>query len=528
MYKKIALTSVLLLLLFAVSCGESEPEFDLSLLFYELEGDWGHLTDLIPLERDYDLPEFDWEQLRDYERDADRRHIADVSPFYGETLTILVDHDWFSRHRLRIMADSFVRMHPGVNVEFTFLHDLQRLFDSPYNDYEDIMCLLRAGDAPLLMQTSSTGLRRSFMNTEKRGFFADWLPVMANHPDFDTDDWNMNVINASRIHGELFVFPAFQNVQLIAANRGVPGLAQMFEVKESISASELLYLYDMHRGFDAGAYITNEFIAWYIRSYVLPNFIDIHNGTVVFDTEEFIELLQNLYFNVYFLEEWNIVIDHNRYNFNFELDRILRENFFFRTLRSFDYFETFSFTRYDAYFINPLPFVTDDGRLKAFSSWLGYMYSWILNTHDPVSQALAAEFLLYMANIFGDNNHSPFYDPAGMWSLMGIPAKLSAAERFASEVERHWRRRSNFDDRLPHSARQWREGYCHETAAEEMEAIIYRLRNMEMVKVEYTEYLNTILWEETLYFVDGTRTAEQTARRLQDRVTAYFLEWNRR
>ena len=518
--------AVLFILVVGVSCSSQEPEFDLSLVFYDPDGDWGYLTDFTSTEHSHEFPGFDWDLLRDYERDADRRHIADASPFNGETLTILVDHDWFSRHGMRTMADSFMRMHPGVNVEFTFLHELQRLFDSPYNDYEDIMCLQRAGDMPILMQTWSTGLLGSFMNTEKRGFFADWLPVMANHPDFDTDDWNMNVLNASRIHGELFVFPTFQHIGFIAANRSVPGLANMFEVKESISVSELVDLYDMHKGFDARAYITHEPTTWYIREYVMPSFFDIHDGTVAFDTEEFIEILQNLYYYVYFLEEWNIDIDQIRYNLSFELDRILRENFFYRTIWGFDNFEIFSLTRYDPYFINPLPLVTNDGRLKVFRNFFGYTYSWILNTHNPISQALAADFLLYMANVFGNNIFSPFYDSSGSWSLLGIPAKLSAAERLTDEVGRHWWRRGH-DRRLPYSARQWRDGFCNETAAEAIEAIMYRLRSMEMVKVEYTEYLNTILWEETLYFVDGTRTAEQTARRLQDRVTTYFLEWNR-
>ena len=523
MFKKIILASILLFLLAITSCGTSEPEFDLSLVFYEMDGDWEQVADLVPTVH---TPGFDWELLRYYERDADRRHIADVSPFYGETLTVLVDHDWFSRHRMRVMSDNFMRMHPGVNIEFTFLHEIQRQFDSPFDDYEDIMCLLRAQTAPILMQTWSAGLRGSFMNTEKRGFFADWLPIMTNHPDFDTDEWNMNVLYASRIHGELFTFPTFQYVPLVAANRSVPGLAQIFEIKESISASEILDLYIMHGGFETGANIISQYMAWYIHHYVLPNFFNTHDGTIAFYTQEFIELLQNLYYNVNFIEEWNIEIDQNRHNFNFELDRIFGENSFFHHISdSFDNFDAFSFTRHDAYFINPLPFVTGDGRLIVFPLWFSDMNSWILNTHDPISQALAADFILYMANVFGNNIYSPFYDPAGTWSLWGIPAKLSAAEDFASEVERQWVRR-NRDFRLPPAARQWRDGYCHETAAETLGDLKYRLGSMEMVKVVHTEYLDTILWEETFYFVDGTRTAEQTAVRLQNRVMAYFSEWN--
>ena len=372
--KDVVASLALLPFLVVVSCGFSEPEFDLSKVFYGLDVDGENITDLIPTVH---IPNPIWEQLRYYERESERRHYADVSPFYGETLTILIEWHLFDQDRMRMMVDNFMRMHPGVNIKFTFQDEIQGLFNSRFNDYEDTLCLLRAGTAPILMQTISTFIRgdnwriRLLMNTEMRDFFADWLPVMDNHPGFCTDEWNMHVLNASRIHGELFEFPAFQNIRFITANRSIPVLSQMFGNKDTITVSELVDLYALHSGYVNGYYFINSFILWYIIDYVLPNFFDACDGNVMFDTEEFIDLLLELFYNVNFFDDLHIDIDHNVTIRDFVWDEILRENCFFRILSDgFGRFESFSFTGYDAYFINPLPVVTNDGRLKVFDDIL--------------------------------------------------------------------------------------------------------------------------------------------------------------
>ena len=532
----VVLTSVLVLLLIITSCGTPEPEFDLSLVFYEWESYEENITDLIPTEQ---IPGFDWDSLRDYQRDPERRHVADVSPFYGETLTVLVDHSWFGRHRIRAMADNFIRMHPGVNIEFIMLHDIRDKFESRYNDYVDIMCLLRNETAPVLIQTSATWtveetelgtiVNPKFMNTELRSFFADWLPVMANHPGFDPSEWNMNVLNASRIHGELFNFPAYQQIRFETANRNIPGLAQTFGVKDAITVNELVELYAWHGGFGAGEYLSNLTMLQYLVAYVFPNFFNTSDGTVAFYSEEFIELMQYLYYHVNFTDGVYVTIDHNFNCWHFVMDELLSDNFFFKTLHDgFFRYEAFLFTRYDAYFINPLPVVTNDGRLIANTGWWDSTYSWILNTHDPVLQALAADFLLFMAGVFGggvDYRNSPFYAQSASWGIFGIPARLGGTANFETVVERHWRWFEN-DHRIPSWARLWREGYSPEVAAERIVALISRLGEMEMVRNFHSEYLTTILWEEASYFANGTSTAEQTAQRLQERVTAQLNEWN--
>ena len=130
----------------------------------------------------------------------------------------------------------------------------------------------------------------------------------------------------------MFVFPAFQHVRLVTANRSVPGLMQMFELKETISLSELVYLYTWYGGFDSGDYFVNLFMSWYIHSYVLPDFFCVEDGTVAFDTEEFISLLNYLYYNVNFYDGWSTVFDNSLNTYYFELDRILTAGNIFHTV----------------------------------------------------------------------------------------------------------------------------------------------------------------------------------------------------
>ena len=157
------------------------------------------------------------------------------------------------------------------------------------------------------------------------------------------------------------------------------------------------------------------------------------------------------------------------------------------------------------------------------------MYSWILNTHDPISQALAADFLLFMAGVFGfgvDYSNSPFYAYNSNWGILGIPAKQSGTTNFIRVVERHWHTHyGRYEHRLPASARIWRDGYCLEAVTEAIETLINSLSNMEMVSNVRSEYLGVILREELAYFVSGNRTAVQTATRLQNKVTAYIMKW---
>ena len=540
MLKNIVLASVLLFLLGIASCGTSEPEFDLSLVFYEWESHEENITDLAP---SVHTPDSVWQHLRYYERDPERRHDADISPFYGETLTILVDHMWYNRHRMRTMADNFIRMHPGVNIEFVMMRAIRDMFDSRYNDYEDLICLLRAGTAPILIQTRTTQTReivregliqyhRRLMNAEMAGFFANWLPVMENHPGFEPSEWNMNVLNASRIHGELFQFPAFQQPLLVTANRNIPGLAQTFEAKDTVSVSELIDLYNWHGGFGAGDYFINSLLHWFISERLFPDFFNSNDGTAAFDTEEFKELLRDLYFSVNFHDDMNFEINHIVSHWLFVEDRLFRENFFFRTLHDgFGRFESFSFLEYEAYFVNPLPVVSNDGRLKIHTHWAFESYSWILNTHDPILQALAADFLLFMAGVFGggvDYRNSPFSAHTSGWGIYGIPARLSDTTNFEMLVERRLQHLYANDRRIPGTASRWREGYCPRVAAETIEAFVNRLGNMEMVNDAHSECLTIILTEEASHFASGTISAEETSRRLQERVTAHFLEWNRR
>ena len=169
---------------------------------------------------------------------------------------------------------------------------------------------------------------------------------------------------------------------------------------------------------------------------------------------------------------------------------------------------------YEPYFINPLPIVTEDGVLKVLPAFTDY--SWILGTNDPVYQALAAEFLLFMAGVFGqgvDSRNSPFYAYAtfNSWGLHGIPTRLNGFTHSEGVLGRHFRRIY-----LPQDA-SWR--YDEARAFETMDELIIHFGNMEMRRHNvHPRSLRAIIIEELTDFQEGVLTARETAQRLQGRM----------
>ena len=496
---------VLLLLVTVAACSSQEEEFDLSLVFGNIERDDGHDRDFA----DTRARDFDWRLLDNFNRDIMQRPVGAVSPFYGETLIILINYGWYNQHRMRQMANGFELMHPGVSVEFAFSYIVDnRIYFGVYDDALDVF--LR-DHPPVLIQASTVG----YPLHETNDFFADWRPVLQRHSDFDEDEWNMNVLSASFIDNELIAFPAMQTIRFFSANSTIPGLAEVFYMSDGKTTNELLDLYVLFEAQNDGFSLAVGYFFSYFISFHLPAFFDYNNRRVEFNSEEFVELLEILSYGVSIRDfvafQTAVMLVHYTVRGAYAVDLISRDMLFYRNHLGFIDIDVFGLIDYDSYFVNPVPIVTEDGMLQV---WPGFpSYSWILGSHDPVYQALAAEFLLFMAGVFGqgiDSGNSPFYAYAAFntWGLNGIPARLNGFARSGDIMRLH------MDRIYPNRTASWRfdEAHAFATINEHMT----HFGSMEMRRANvHPRSIRAIIIGELTSFVDGASSADITAQNLQ-------------
>ena len=403
------------------------------------------------------------------------------------------------RHGLVHMGRNFERMHPGVSVELVFREDF---YD---NDFHDLMDELMTEYAPALIQASIV----NYPFHEHSNYFADWMPVLANHPRFDENDWNMNVLLASLINNELIAFPAFQVVYLMTANQNIPELVNLVRFRDSITMNELVDLYVNITGHDMG-YSFLHFgtpgynIAEHIIIFHLQDYFVYETGKANFYTEEFISLLETMFFITPDPIVWHDARIHptgrTRQGVFIELgyEHLLITNN--GVLRAE---------------LSSLPVLRriNEVVLRAESD-SPFQNNWILSTHDPVSQALAAEFLLYMAGIFGHGVHagnSPFHiSNSGTGYFYWVPFPLDESTRFFDFTN------SKVASRKQHV---FHPGFQNAAACTTEEWI----GSMEIIRHNIMpQSVLDMIREDLNVFSQGYISARETARRLQLGIESAF------
>ena len=480
-----ALVAVALLFAFTVSCGDSSTTAEES--GADAEVDAG----------------FDWSLLYDLLYDFDGQS---ASPFYGQTLTIFVESAWQGRYRLASILRAFRVRHPGVNVVLLSEFDV---------DLKMLRNMIYYGVAPDIMQASMF----RYPNLENPGMFSDWWPAVESHPMFLPDVWNMNTLEASKIDGRLVAFPAAKSFFLVAANRNFPFLVDYFAGREYITVSELRTLYEEHGGSGTGLRPYGVALIEYLELFELHNFFDYSERRVEFDTERFVSLITDRYAFLFGLPL--NPVDGPVYSWQ-DSTRQTSQRFMFSFHRgmSVHIFGTLELLAFEPYFSHLLPLATDDGRLLVYTpthTWL-YLpdYAWLLGANDPFQQALAAEFLMFMAGVYGFCRSvpgvvSPFTWHQSSWMGRGIPSRFGAEqnfEAFARSQVGQWGAFRNFSE-VEHV----------------LDSLQGSLGSMPMHRIPPVPYfVRDIVRDEIPWFAEGVAPAAQVAQNIQFRVELALAE----
>ena len=427
----------------------------------------------------------------------DSPEVSDRPPLSG-TLTI---SQLSTQQHLNVAISRFTALHPDVEIVLnTFENDFQR-----FN--MQVPTQLMAGAADDIIEVGALPL----FDLADRGKAVDLLPLMQNDPDFNEDDFFMNVLNAFKYRGGLYAFPMTFSYEVTGINTfslyGVNSgnseeIIERFSRMGTISFRQML---DLYLGIEdrAGLFLKPKVNALsYIRRN-LNDFIDFENNTANFLNDEFIRTLN----------DWKEVTDPQliaggRLPVMSGFTGVCRchETEFASRYLFADYGMALS---YDVFFPHAeqelfthfIPVATDDGEILVGSGRIFFINSASGNVE------LAWEFLKFLATdpdvyfgwplgiptnreVFRNTIAHPINNAVGVWAQQGRYVDGEIEEITKSIFERV----SAFNEMpMRHSTDFWGD---HSVMLEEIITSFYR----------------------------GVLTAEQAAEQLQNRISLFLME----
>lgn len=181
--------------------------------------------------------------------------------------------------------ERFEALHPEVEV---VLHKYDIFDDDKYRD--QLTTQLMAGDANDLFEGSTL----ADLKLHESGYLADMYPLMQNDPDFNEDDYFMNVFEAMSHQGKLTLFTTTFFYHLFGVNNRVSAdLTARFQQYGTVTNRQILDLYQEFAA-ESGlyAYVGMHAFTFWVQN--IQDYIDFDNETGDFNNAEFIQLLRDL------------------------------------------------------------------------------------------------------------------------------------------------------------------------------------------------------------------------------------------
>jgi multiple sugar transport system substrate-binding protein len=185
--------------------------------------------------------------------------------------------------RLDVAVERFAEIHPNVEIVLNrFNNDWQR-----YN--AQVSAQLLAGVADDIIDAAMF----PFLDFADRGFLVDIYPLMRNDPDFNEDDYFMNVIYGMKHSGTLFAFPSSFTYVVVGVNNLFDDeLVEIFRQYETISFRQILDLY-FSLPYNGGRFVGLNMDVLNIITESFREFIDRENNIAHFNTDEFIKFISD-------------------------------------------------------------------------------------------------------------------------------------------------------------------------------------------------------------------------------------------
>jgi len=424
----------------------------------------------------------------------------DRSLFYGETITIAT----WNPHFLNGVAVRYMEANPGVTINIINHRDSSWIFADGFDFSEprlEIATQLMAGSAPTLIAAE---LADPF-DMRQAVYFYDWYLLMDADPNFNEDEWFMNVFHGFSKNDRLFHFPIFSNYNVITANTTISDLQDTIDEKPD--GATIMDLVEIHRDFSVDYpefYLEEYFATEMILEYEIGRFVDIETGRVDFG-EEFIDLITYAKSTTCpdYSHRWRN-LSHNAMT---DLRKSTRYLFHFRNTMYYHHFVDYEGERP---FVGMTPLVNDYGELLLDSR---LSVSYLLNANaTPIEKAIAWDFIMFLME----------YENQIDTDLQAV--LLLSPNRNTFE--------NNARSLLPGRIRMvtWFRG-SDDDAIDAIDGIVETMFEFHEMPMRVTRVLpntiNEVIENAIQQFHDGLLSAEQTAELLQNQITLVLMEMER-
>jgi maltose-binding protein MalE len=406
--------------------------------------------------------------------------------------TLTISQCW-SFLALDVAAERFMAIHPDVEIIVNdFDNDTER-----FNT--QVRAQLMSGIADDIIDSSTF----PYIELASRGLFVDIFPLMQNDPNFNEDDFFMNVFHGVKYRGRLYAFPINFGYALVGVNNMFSDeLVERFRQYDVISNRQILDLY-LDFPDNGGRFVGFNFDVVNIIAGSIREFIDFETNTANLNNDEFIKLLidakngtnpQKAIDNLLgytitsgFVTREDLVENIQRYLFFYTFAPNTLQVFFPHT-------EDEEFTHF-------IPLATDSGEIKTYTN------QFLINAGSENIE-LAWEFLKFLVT---DEAH------ANLFIGFNIPLKRENLRNLAPD----------FISRGIQLLR--RTDFIIEGETEDIvDNIISTIENWSEMPMQAQHSLgsnlNEMIFETVTNFYNGILTAEQTAELLQNRVSLYLME----
>ena len=339
-----------------------------------------------------------------------------------------------------------------------------------------------------------------------RGYLADIYELMNNDPNFKNEEYYASIFEALEHKGKLYYFPISFTYFSVVLNKNLSeqelGLfnaldsisyPEMFSFYINVDSNQSLYIDSSYTPADWGAPIRSD-----IQN-ELAKFVNYYDQTCSFDSEDFIDLLE-LYKTI---ESLKISPDISRSDFflgvsYFESDLRLSKQYVFR--RIIQCFYQYKLQYESNNFTHPIPLTNSSGEIRItplnYSIYAG-----------SENKDLAWKFLKFAtANERGyhayDISPNKILDRTHLLTL--LQEYVMYSKKTTSDVITSLSNRA--------------------AALSDYQDELFETMPIANLAVTYDQPLLAIVQEEVELFFLGIQTAEQTAAKIQNKVTLYLLE----
>ncbi|MHB1151787.1 MAG: ABC transporter substrate-binding protein [Eubacteriales bacterium] len=415
---------------------------------------------------------------------------------------------------------SYIIAFNRANEEYRIVVKDYSLFNTEGGDGTQAITALNndivAGNIPDIIQINYDMPTDSYIS---KGLFADLNEYINNDPSIKRSDYLENIFDAFSINGKMYeLAPAF-SVRTVSGKTSIVGSASGWTMDEFNAVLEkypdALPFYD----------ITQTAMLDNICTITADQFIDKNTGKCNFDSDGFIKVLKfakNLSpksvweeegggpIGIY-AKEIGIPIDGGDYWS--EMETAYREN---RILLQVEYFNSFR-----GYWqlmkgtygedINFIGFPTDSRNGSAINP----TFKLAMSAKSKLSEG-AWQFMRYF--LTDEYQNTLTYD---------FPIKLSRIEALAKEAMEPYKWTDERTGEVTEYPTTWYIGgesiEIGEITQEYVDVVMNFLRSLNQV-VRYDTSMMNIIKEETAAFFAGSKTAEETAKIIQNRVSIYVSE----